>query len=74
VGQDREQHTNFKVENMIGANGFAPILKEFFDVYLDRESLKLFSTQVEASTAIVAATDRVRMVIIVSGQALTLLN
>ena len=59
---------------MIGANGFAPILKEFFDVYLDRESLKLFSTQVEASTAIVAATDRVRMVIIVSGQALTLLN
>lgn len=44
---------------MIGANGFTPILKEFLDVDLNRESLKLLSAKVETPTAVVAATDRI---------------
>ena len=60
---------------MIGANGFTPILKEFLDVDLNWESLKLLSAKVETPTAVVAATDRIRVVIIIEArQALTLLD
>jgi hypothetical protein len=44
---------------VIGANGFTPILKEFLDVDLNGESLKLLSAKVETPTAVVAATDRI---------------
>ena len=54
-----EQPTDFKVEHVIGANGFTPILKEFLDVDLNGESLKLLSAKVETPTAVVAATDRI---------------
>jgi hypothetical protein len=60
---------------VIGANGFTPILKEFLDVDLNWESLKLLSAKVETPTAVVAATDRIRVVIIIEArQALTLLD
>lgn len=60
---------------MIGANGFTPILKEFLDVDLNWESLKLLSAKVETPTAVVAATNRIRVVIIIEArQALILLD